>query len=120
MPAASASYAPPRGRARSARAPGAVRAAGRIRWDRLGRIAMLLVLGALVYLYLSAGVRMLSTLHQSHRTSAQVSAMESQHRALVKQHNELSSQSMLEQEARQLGMMRPGEQPYEISNLPGD
>jgi len=81
---------------------------------------MLLVLGALVYLYVSAGLHMLSTLQQSHRASAKVSLMERQHRALIRQHNALSSQSMLEQEARQLGMMRPGEQPYEISHLPGN
>ncbi len=31
----------------------------RVRWDRLGRLAMLFVLVALLYLYLSAGIRML-------------------------------------------------------------
>jgi hypothetical protein len=30
-----------------------------VRWDRLGRLALLCVLVALFYLYLSAGVRML-------------------------------------------------------------
>jgi cell division protein FtsB len=119
MPAASASYAPSRG-ARSRRVPAAQRAAQRIRWDRLGRIAMLLVLAALLYLYASAGLRMLSTLQQSHRDNAKVAVMQRQHAALVRQHNALSSQSTLEQEARQLGMMRPGEQPYVVGGLPSN
>lgn len=81
---------------------------------------MLAVLVALVYLYLSAGLRMLSTLHLSHRDSAAVRALEAQHAVLLSQHNALSSQSTLEREARQLGMMRPGEQPYVVGGLPGN
>ncbi len=126
MPSASASYAPSRRRSGLTPGPGRDRragpagriAVGRVRWDRLGRIAMLFVLLALVFLYLSTGLRMLSTWRQSHRTSSKVASMEREHRRLVEQHNRLSSQSTLEKEARQLGMMRPGEQPYVVSNLP--
>ena len=110
-----ASYAQAR---RSGGAAIAVAGVHRVRWDRLGRIAMLLVLVALVFLYLSAGARMLSTLRQSHRDQAKVGAMEREHRELLRQHNELSSQSTLEEQARKLGMMRPGEQPYSITGLP--
>jgi cell division protein FtsB len=79
---------------------------------------MLLVLLALVFLYLSTGLRMLSTWRQSHRATATVTAMERQHKQLLRQHNAFSSQSTLEEDARQLGMMRPGEQPYVVGNLP--
>jgi hypothetical protein len=89
-----------------------------VRWDRLGRIAMLFVLAALAYLYLSAGARMFSTWRQSHRDSALVSGLESEHRTLVAKHNQLSSQGSLESEARQLGLMRQGEQPYVVTHLP--
>lgn len=81
---------------------------------------MLFVLLGLTFLYLSAGARMLSTLRQSHRASAKVGAMELQHRALLRQHNALSSQSTLEEEARKLGMMRPDEQTYVVGNLPSN
>ncbi len=37
-----------------------MRSTTRVRWDRLGRMAMLCVLGALLYLYLSAGISLLS------------------------------------------------------------
>jgi hypothetical protein len=89
-----------------------------VNWDRLGRIAMLFVLAALVYLYLGAGVRMFSTWRQSHRDSAIVSNLESEHRTLLAKHNQLSSQGSLESEARQLGLMRQGEQPYVVTHLP--
>ncbi len=111
MPAASTYSA---GRAR-ARRSGRVQ---RVRWDRLARIAMLGVLIALVYLYASAGVHMLSTWNQSRHDKAAVAAMEREHRRLVGQHEALSGQAALEVQARKLGMMRPGEQPYIVSGLP--
>jgi hypothetical protein len=90
----------------------------RVQWDRLGRLAMLCVLMALVYLYVSAGLHMLSTWRQSSHDSAAVASMEREHRLLVHQHEALSAPGTLEAEARQLGMMRKGEQPYVISGLP--
>ena len=119
MPAASASHARPR-RARSGTRPTAATAAARVRWDRLGRIAMLCVMIALAYLYISAGVRMFSTWRQAHHDSAVVHKLESEHRSLVGQHNKLSSQGALEGSARQLGLMRQGEQPYVVTHLPNN
>ena len=116
MPAASASYRASRRRSRPA-SP-ALSAVGRIRWDRVGRIAMLTVLAALLFLYLSTGLRMFSTWREAQRSSARVATLEAEHRRLVVQHARLGSQSTLEAQARQLGMIRPGEQPYVISGLP--
>jgi|SRR5580692_141596 hypothetical protein len=93
-------------------------AVARVRWDRVGRFAMLCVLVALVYLYASAGLHMFSTWRQSSHDSAAVASMEREHRLLVHQHEALSAPGTLEAEARQLGMMRKGEQPYVISGLP--
>jgi hypothetical protein len=106
-------------RAGTSRGKGAT-AAARIRWDRLGRAAMLCVLVALVYLYASAGVHMLSTWRQAHRDDAVVSAMRHEHALLLGQRAELSKQSTLEEEARQLGMMKKGEQPYIVPGLPNN
>ncbi|HEY0517794.1 MAG TPA: hypothetical protein VGD00_11780 [Solirubrobacteraceae bacterium] len=120
MPAASG-YAParPRSRRTGSPSPGA-RAVARVRWDRVGRIAMLCVLLSLVLLYLSTGFHMLSTWKQSRRDHTIVSRLEHEHTQLVREHNMLSSQSTLEREARQLGMVRPGEQPYIVGNLPNN
>jgi len=79
---------------------------------------MLCVLATLVYLYLGAGIHMLSTWRQSNRDGAAVATMEREHRLLVRQHETLSRQATLEEEARQLGMMKRGEQPYLLSGLP--
>lgn len=91
-----------------------------MRWDRLGRLAMLFVLAALLYLYLSAGIHMFSTWGQSRRDSALVVAMEREHKTLVQQHEALGRQGTVEAEARRLGMMKTGEQPYVVSALPNN
>jgi cell division protein FtsB len=91
-----------------------------VRWDRLGRLAMLFVLGALVYLYLSAGVHLLSKLSQVRHDRAAVVALEREHATLARQHASLALRGTIEEEARQLGMIRPGEQPYIAAGLPPD
>ena len=44
--------------------------------------------------------------------------MEREHSQLVRQHQALTAPGTLEAEARQLGMMKQGEQPYVIGGLP--
>jgi cell division protein FtsB len=91
-----------------------------MRWDRLSRVALLCVMAVLLYLYASAGVSLLSTWKEARSDSAQVSALERQHSALEAQHRALTSPGTLVEEARRLGMMRPGEQTYVLSGLPSD
>jgi hypothetical protein len=109
-------------RARRDRQVGAARArAGtRVRWDRLGTVALLLVGLALLYLYLSVGIRMLSTWRQARHDSAAVAAMEREHVTLERQHETLGRRGTLEEEARQLGMMKAGERSYIVSGLPNN
>lgn len=122
MPAASASTARSRRASppRSARSGAKPSRAARVRWDRLGRVAMLGVAAALLYLYLSAGIRVFSTWHEARRNSALVTQLERQNRQLRSQHAALGRHSTLVQEARQLGMERPGEQPYVVQGLPNN
>ncbi|HEY3829100.1 MAG TPA: septum formation initiator family protein [Solirubrobacteraceae bacterium] len=90
----------------------------RVQWERLGRLAMLCVLGALLYLYASAGTSLLSTWKEARQDSAQVATLERQHLSLESQHAALTSPGTLVEEARRLGMVRPGEQTYVLSGLP--
>ena len=83
-------------------------------------MAMLCVLVALLYLYLSAGVSLLSTWKEIRGSSAQLGALERQHAVLEAQHASLTSPGTLVEEARRLGMMRPGEQTYVITGLPSN
>jgi cell division protein FtsL len=100
------------------RAIGASSPVARIRWDRLGRAAMLCLLVALAYLYLSAGIRIYSTWRQARSDSAQLVTLEHEHTQLQHQHEALGRRGTVEGEARRLGMMNPGEQPYVITGLP--
>ncbi len=81
---------------------------------------MLCVLAALVYLYLSAGIHMLSTWRQARHDRAVVATLTVEHSRLLRQHATLGKQSTQEAEARQLGMMLKGEQPYVVSGLPNN
>jgi Septum formation initiator len=91
-----------------------------VRWDRLGRIAMLCVMVAIAYLYLSAGLRLFSAWGESKRDSAQVRVLEGQNRTLRQQHAALASPGMVQAQARRLGMIRRGEQAYIVSGLPAN
>lgn len=104
----------------SARVSAPQRTIPRIRWDRLGRLAMLFVLAALLYLYLSAGIRMLSTWQQSHHDRATVAAMEREHAALVREREALGRRGSTEIQARRLGMKRSNERQYVITGLPAN
>jgi len=81
---------------------------------------MLGVLVALVYLYASAGAHVFATWRQSRRDSTVVAKMEREHAQLVRQRDALTSAGALETEARQLGMMKSGEQPYIVDGLPNN
>jgi hypothetical protein len=95
-------------------------AVARVRWDRVGRVALLGVLVALLYLYLSAGVHLFSTWRAARRDRSAVAALEHEHLALQRQHDALGKRGTLEVEARGLGMIRPNERGYVITGLPGN
>jgi cell division protein FtsB len=115
MAAATYGYAGERARAHRA-AP--VRAGARVRWDRLGRIALLGVLAAVLYLYLSAGLSLLSTWQEAHRTQAAVTSLRREYRRLAVQRSGLESPLWLEAQAHRLGMVYPGEHLYFLPGLP--
>ena len=100
------------------RAIGAGTPVARIRWDRLGRAAMLCLLVALAYLYLSAGIRIYSTWRQARGDNAQLATLEHEHVRLLRQHEALGRRGTVEEEARRLDMMHAGEQTYIVTGLP--
>jgi len=86
----------------------------------MGRLAMLFVAAALAYLYLSAGIHMLSTWRQSHSDNATVATLRRENALLKSQHEALGRQGTMEEEARRLGMMKKGEQSYVVTGLPNN
>jgi hypothetical protein len=81
---------------------------------------MLCLLLALAYLYLSAGIRIFSTWSQARSDSAQLLMLEHEHTLLAHQHEALGRRGTVEEEARRLGMMKAGEQPYVVTGLPNN
>jgi cell division protein FtsB len=92
--------------------------AAAIRWDRVSRVALLVVLVVLVYLYAGPARSYWSTLHQAKQRRAEVAVLKRENERLRARRQALRGASALEREARRLGMVKSGERPYVISHLP--
>ncbi len=91
----------------------------RIRWDRVGRSVLLVVLLAVAGLYIQQAVSLLSVRSQANRQQAQATQLRQENASLSAQQQSLQNPATLEQDARALGMVRPGERPYVVTGLSG-
>ncbi len=89
-----------------------------VRWDRIGRLALLLVGLLLIYLYINPLRTYLSTWQEARTKRAEVSELQREHSQLVKRSRELRAASSIETEARRLGMVKRDERAYVIRGLP--
>jgi cell division protein FtsB len=108
--------AAPRPSTRPSTALGA--AALRVRWDRVGRVALLLLLLVVVALYVAPARALLSTWRDSNAKQAQLRSLRREHAALLHEAGALRDPRTIVAEARRLGMVLPGEHPYVIRHLP--
>lgn len=90
----------------------------RVRWDRAGRIALLVVLVAVVGIYAQRTLAYVSTSAQAAHQQAIVNRLEHQNAALVREQRSLNQPATIVRDARELGMVRPGEQPYVLTGHP--
>jgi cell division protein FtsB len=90
----------------------------RIRWDRVGRVALLCVLVGIVALYVGPARSYFATKSEAAAKRAQVEELEREHRRLLERRKALDDPATLEQEARALGYVNPGEKAYVIEDLP--
>ena len=128
MPARPPTPVPSRRRAPSPRRPAPRRAArvvprgragaGRIRWDRMGRVALLVVLFGIVVLYAGPRAPTSSTQREAGQRRARARAPQAEHQRLLARRADLRRPAALEREARRLGMVKPGERPYVVEHLP--
>jgi len=86
----------------------------RIRWDRLGRWALIAVLGLIVYLYIGPAASWVSAYREAGRKRAEVAALKTENLKLRERRRELRDSSSLEREARRLGMVKAGEKSYVV------
>jgi cell division protein FtsB len=91
----------------------------RVRWDRVGRIGLLVVFAVVAALYIQQGLTLLSTHSQAAQQLAIVHRLVQDNRALERQQRSLKDPATIERDARALGMVRPGERPYVVTGLPG-
>jgi cell division protein FtsB len=94
------------------------RTAPRVRWDRLGRIALLFVGVLLVALYVNPLRTYIATSREAGTKRAEVAELQREHKALVRRQAQLRRPSSIEAEARRLGMVRPTERAYAVKGLP--
>lgn len=92
--------------------------APQIRWDRIGRLMLLFVLVALVGLYIRPALSYLETRGQAAAQARDAAALEREHRSLTQRKRALRDPVILEQEARKLGYVKPGERAYVVDDLP--
>ena len=80
---------------------------------------LLVVLAVVVGLYVQQGLSYLSVRNQANQQLAIVHSLSSQNAKSLQQQSALSNPATIEQDARALGMVRPGERPYAVTGLPG-
>ena len=130
MPSARPATAPPRRQSRTAssrprpRPKPRPRVAsrglrGRVRWDRVGRVSLLVVLTVVAGLYVQRGLAYLSVRSQANEQKAIVQQLTRSNVSLLAQQRSLGEPATILSKARALGMVRPGEHAYEVTGLPG-
>ena len=90
----------------------------RVRWERVGRVGLLVVLAVVVGLYVEHTLSYFSTRSQADQQQAIVNRLEHQNARLTRQERSLNDPATIVSEARALGMVRPGERPYVITGKP--
>ena len=89
-----------------------------IRWDRVGRVALLTTLGVIMLLYVSPALHWLEQTRTAGEQRTELRELTAKNRELKQRLRQLRSPGALEREARRLGMIRQGERAYVIENLP--
>jgi cell division protein FtsB len=90
----------------------------RVRWDRVARVGLLVVLAVVIGLYAQHTLSYLSTRSQAEHQQAIVQRLARQNARLVKEEQSLNDPTTIVHDARALGMVRPGERAYVITGLP--
>jgi cell division protein FtsB len=91
--------------------------APRVRWDRIGRLALLFVGLLLIYLYINPLRTYVSTWQEARAKRQEVSALQREHSELVRRSRALRSPGSIEVEARRLGMVKDDERAYVVRGL---
>jgi cell division protein FtsB len=86
-------------------------------WERLGRIALVLVLFAILVLYINPVVNFLDAWRDSRAESAQLADLKDENQALRERAATLAEPDAAERGARNLGMVEPEERSVVIDQF---
>jgi cell division protein FtsB len=90
----------------------------RVRWERLGRVGLLVVLAVVIGLYADHTISYFKARAQANHQHAVVARLKRQNAYFEQRQRSLNDLSTILAQARTLGMVRPGEQPYAITGQP--
>ena len=88
-----------------------------IRWDRLGRWALIGVFALVLYLYIGPALTWISTYKEAGRQREAVAKLKEENERLRERKATLSAPGAIEREARRLGMVKAGERAYIVEGL---
>lgn len=94
------------------------RVATRVRWDRVGRVALLVVLVAVAGVYVQDILSYFSARSQADHQQAIVQRLTRENAQLMREQHSLNDPATIVAQARALGMVRSGERPYAVTGLP--
>jgi cell division protein FtsB len=89
-------------------------ASSRIRWDRVGRWALICVFAFVIYLYIGPARTWVSTYGEAKRKREDVAKLRERNADLREQKRQLKRKGAVELEARKLGMVKAGEKLYVV------
>jgi cell division protein FtsB len=112
-----ASVAQPRYRARVAARGARGGRTTRIRWDRFGRIVLVVVLFAVLASYVGPTLHVFQSWRESEAADARLSELRSENAELARKAKALEGDAAVLAEARKLGLIAPGEQPYVVDGV---
>jgi cell division protein FtsB len=91
---------------------------GGIRWDRLSRVALLVLLGGILLMYVSPAKHWWESSRTAAAQGEELRHLEAENERLRERSDLLKDPDTLELEARKLGMTRSDERAFVIENPP--
>jgi hypothetical protein len=99
------------------RRPAPRRGASRIQWDRVGRIALTIVLAAVLYSYLNPAIDLVRTYTATTAAKAELHEMLAENKRLHRRIQSADDPVALSRRARAQGLIGEGERPLVIRDL---
>jgi cell division protein FtsB len=112
-----ASAAQPRYRARVAPRGERGSRSSRIRWDRLGRVVLVIVLFIVLASYVGPTLHVYNSWKESKGADARLEQLKQENTELTRKANEIESSAAVMAEARKLGLVGASEQAYVIDGV---